>query len=254
MQSETTPNVANTTNRGPWGPWATLGFTLVTIAAMAGVQLLAVLLYFAYRTAADLTTDLQTTATNGTFLSITTVATALVCLGLVALFAWIRKGPSVKDYLAIVPIRSKKHLMYLAIGLGFAILVDLTNLLLDRPIIPEFVEAAYTSTSFKPLLWFAICIVAPVYEEIVFRGFALAGFQKSRLGPPGAVVLVSLLWSALHIQYELFLMAQVFVLGLVIGAIRVKSGSILPAIGVHMLINTIAMTETAIFLGMQTGN
>jgi membrane protease YdiL (CAAX protease family) len=249
MESESIPNLNNTNTKGPWGPWATLGFTLVIIAAMAGVQLLAVLLYFAYRTAAGLTTDLQSVATNGTFLSIATILTGLVCLSLAVLFAWIRKGPSAKDYLAIVPIGRRKHLVYLAIGLGFAVLTDLTNLLLDRPIIPEFVEAAYTSTSFKPLLWFAICIVAPVYEEIVFRGFALAGFQRSRLGATGAVVLVSLLWSSLHVQYELFLMAQVFLLGLVIGAVRIKSGSVFPAIGVHMLINTIAMIETAIYLG-----
>ncbi len=102
-------------------------------------------------------------------------------------------------------------------------------------------------------MWFAICVVAPVYEELVFRGFTLAGLQKSRMGPIGAVVLVSLLWSSLHVQYELYFMAQVFLLGLVIGAVRIKSGSVLPSIGVHMLINTIAMTETAIYLGMQIG-
>jgi membrane protease YdiL (CAAX protease family) len=250
MQSEATPSASRTNDKGPWGPWATLGFTLVIIALMAGVQLLAFVLYLAYRGAAGLTTDIEATATNGTFLSITTILTAVVCLGSAVFFAWIRKGPKVKDYLAMVPIGKRKHLAYLAIGLGFAILVDMINLLFDRPIIPEFIEAAYTTASFKPLLWFAICIAAPVYEEIVFRGFALAGLQQSRLRATGAVVLISLFWSSLHVQYELFLMVQVFLLGLVIGAIRVKSGSILPSIGVHMLINTIAMTETAIYLGM----
>lgn len=252
MHSETIPNVNNPAVKGPWGPWATQGFTLVIIAAMIVVQLLTFILYIAYRTAAGQTIDIQAIVTNGTFLSITMLLNALICTGLAILFAWLRKGPSIKDYFAIVPIGTRKHLLYLAIGLVFIMLTGLANHLLEVPI-PDFILAAYTSTQFKLLLWFTICIVVPVYEELVFRGFALAGLQNTRLGWVGAVVLVSLLWTSLHFQYDLFLMAQVFLFGLVIGVVRVRSGSILPAIGLHILINTISMTETAFYLGLQNG-
>jgi membrane protease YdiL (CAAX protease family) len=101
-----------------------------------------------------------------------------------------------------------------------------------------------------PLLWLAVVVGAPVGEEIFFRGFLFAGLAKSRLGGTGAIVLSSLAWAVIHVQYDPFDMAYIFLLGLVIGAFRLKTNSLWPPILMHALVNLIAMIQTAWLLGM----
>ena len=98
------------------------------------------------------------------------------------------------------------------------------------------------------MLWLAVSVIAPVVEEITFRGFLYRGWVGP-LRPGGAVVATALLWALLHVQYDVFDMVQIFVLGLALGYIRWRSGSTLLTILLHMLNNVIAMIETAIRVG-----
>jgi membrane protease YdiL (CAAX protease family) len=89
----------------------------------------------------------------------------------------------------------------------------------------------------------AVVVVAPIGEEIIFRGFLFRGLAK-----PGwevhAVGGIALAWALLHIQYDWFGMAQIFLAGLMLGWFRWASGSTILTIGMHMLINLLSMIET----------
>jgi membrane protease YdiL (CAAX protease family) len=77
---------------------------------------------------------------------------------------------------------------------------------------------------FRPLLWFAIIVMAPLFEESLFRGFLIAGMQRSRIG---AILITAALWSLIHLQYEAFYLVYIFIGGILLGIARVKTGSLL---------------------------
>ncbi len=95
-----------------------------------------------------------------------------------------------------------------------------------------------------PLLWIALIVAAPVFEEIFFRGFLFRGFLGSRLGSFGTIVVTSLLWTVIHIQYDLYDMASIFVIGLLLGLSRFRSRSLYVPIAMHAVNNLVAAIET----------
>src|ERR1019366_9456749 len=50
------------------------------------------------------------------------------------------------------------------------------------------------------LLVIAFCVAAPVSEELFARGFLYRGWSESFLRAPGAILLSSLGWTAVHLQ------------------------------------------------------
>jgi membrane protease YdiL (CAAX protease family) len=97
------------------------------------------------------------------------------------------------------------------------------------------------------LLTFLIagCIVVPVMEEFVVRGFVFRGWSQSFLGPAGAILLSSILWALVHTQYNWFGQFWIFVMGLALGYIRWRSNSTWLTVMLHSALNTI------IFFGMR---
>lgn len=63
------------------------------------------------------------------------------------------------------------------------ILIELTTVMLNKDVIPPFMEEVYNTTEAMWLLWLAIVVAAPIFEEVFFRGFLLSGLNKSFLGP-----------------------------------------------------------------------
>ncbi len=80
------------------------------------------------------------------------------------------------------------------------------------------------------------CIVAPITEELVFRVFCLKNL--SRVNLRFGIIASSLLFGLLHGNIIQFVFA--FPLGIVLALLTVRTNSIIPAIGVHMIVNTCA--------------
>ena len=100
-----------------------------------------------------------------------------------------------------------------------------------------------------PWLWLAIIVAAPVGEELLFRGFMFRGFvHEPRDALPGILV-IALIWSMLHVQYDWFGTAQVFVIGVLFGFVRWRTGSTTLVILLHMLLNLESVVETVIVMG-----
>src|SRR5262249_47723659 len=84
-------------------------------------------------------------------------------------------------------------------------------------------------------LWFERVVAAPVGEELLFRGFMLRGFAHGPRDALASIVLISLVWSLLHVQYDWLVIAEIFVIGLLFGLVRWRTGSTTLAILLHML-------------------
>ena len=84
------------------------------------------------------------------------------------------------------------------------------------------------------LVWAAVCVIGPLYEEMWVRGFMFAGFIRSPLAVSGTLVVTSLFWAVQHVQYTWLAIMMIFIFGLALGYIR-------PSIIVHAVNNTIAL-------------
>ena len=89
---------------------------------------------------------------------------------------------------------------------------------------------------FTALLVFAW--LPAVCEELTFRGFILTGLQR-RFRPRTAVLLSSFLFSLL--QMNVFQFVPTFLLGVVLGYLTTRCGSIVPAMLFHLLYNTLLL-------------
>ncbi len=98
----------------------------------------------------------------------------------------------------------------------------------------EVLNPSYTGLTFVIYTLHA-CIVAPVVEELVFRGFVLGNLKK--YGGTCAVVSSAFIFGIVHGIYVQI--PQAFCAGIVLGIIAYISNSIVPSILVHMAINTL---------------
>jgi HAD superfamily hydrolase (TIGR01509 family) len=230
---------------GPWGFWATVGFSLAIVAAFIGAQKVAGVAFMIFVTVSgrdDLTQGVEGGA-NGFLWALAICATTPAAIGVAWWFAWVRRGMRVKDYLALKPVAGGALARWCLALLVLVVLFDGITTLLGRPIVPEVMVTAYRTSHFPPLLWVAVIAGAPLSEEVVFRGFLFKGILHSRLGGVGAVLLTSLIWAAVHHQYDLYGIATIFVIGLLLGTARMKTDSVYPGIVMHALMNLIATIQ-----------
>ena len=83
--------------------------------------------------------------------------------------------------------------------------------------------------------------IAPVVEEIFFRGFMQPTLVKN-LGVFGGVFITALIFGFSHAQYLGYsaALAAVIIIGLILGITRQKTGSVMPGIFAHLLNNLFA--------------
>ncbi len=96
------------------------------------------------------------------------------------------------------------------------------------------------STQVPLFLILGVAIGAPLVEEFMFRGALWRGWRASRLGLRGTLALTSFLWAILHVQYPLVIITYIFVLGLLFGFAREKTGSLWIPVWMHALNNGLA--------------
>jgi membrane protease YdiL (CAAX protease family) len=92
----------------------------------------------------------------------------------------------------------------------------------------------FSPTSFA-MLFFLIAIVAPIAEELFFRGMLYALLRK--WGAAVAIVGSAFIFAIVH--FIPILIPSLFFVGLILGVMREKSMSLLPSILLHMLQNGI---------------
>lgn len=150
------------------------------------------------------------------------------------------------EHLKLYRFQKRDLLSWLAVLAAFTILLALVSSVLS-PESSDFMQRIWDSTDNIILLIIAIVIVAPIFEETLFRGFLFTGIQQSHLGTGVAIGFTSATWAIIHTQYGAFDLISIFILGIVLSASRIASGSLLVPIILHGTFNFFAILEMAMF-------
>jgi len=240
----------NKTNKY-WGFWATSVLGVLVFMVFSVCQALAL---FAYISAVDpqavamLSNPDSTIGVeqllgqylfNGDAIAVAEIPAAIIGVMMILWFAALRKPLTIDEYLELNLPTLKSLLLFLGLMILIMVAMESVNLWLERPT-PEFMTKVYANTQNLPLLWIAVAVAAPFFEEFLFRGFLLEGLSRSKLGVAGAVVLTSAAWAIIHMQYGWFEIISIFLIGIALCIAKIKSRSLYVPIAMHMLMNLVA--------------
>ncbi|MFC2017902.1 lysostaphin resistance A-like protein [Chloroflexota bacterium] len=232
-----------------WGIWPTIGFGLIVSIVQLLVQIAVALVYRFVDSISDPDFDSSVFAENldsdGLFLAIATIVSAVICIGLIVLFVKLRKGITLSEYLGLKPITRKHIFVVIGVFIGLMILAGIASVFIGETEDSEFTTEVYNTSVWPVLFGIAVVVFAPAFEETFFRGFLFAGLRQSPIGTAGAIALTAIMWTLLHLQYEVSGMSVIFTLGIVLGIVRYKTGSLWTVILIHALWNLFAVLGAA---------
>jgi uncharacterized protein len=87
--------------------------------------------------------------------------------------------------------------------------------------------------------WFVVAAVAPVVEELTFRGLGYSLFSN-RIGKWPAILAIGLFFAAAHGLVQAF--PELAILGCGLAWLRSRTGSVYPGMAVHAAFNSIALS------------
>jgi membrane protease YdiL (CAAX protease family) len=191
--------------------------------------------------------SMRAVASSGTVISLS------VMMGLPAVLAvlWLATRLSGRPFLEYLALR-RTSWGNLAIGIVTLVMLvvgwDVVARAIGREVAPGFMVDVLKSAQADGALWLlviAFSVAAPVTEELMVRGFLYRGWSESLLRPAGAIVLSSLVWTAMHAQYyDWFLFSEVMSIGLLLGFMRWRSNSTWLTIIMHGVNNFAATLQT----------
>jgi membrane protease YdiL (CAAX protease family) len=185
---------------------------------------------------------------DGAAITLVIAASTPVQILLVVLFVR-RQGENPAQYLGLIWPRRGELVFGVVSLVALVAVANLISWLLGHSLVTPFQSNIYRTalgTAWLLPLWLAIVVITPMGEEILFRGFLFRGWLQSPNDAWPVIVLTSGLWAIIHLQYDWFVIAQVFAFGLLLGWMRWATGSTILAILLHALINLEGMIETVI--------
>jgi uncharacterized protein len=226
-----------------WGYWATLGWAI--LAFLAGQIVGFGALFWLHGGNWD---SILLTPYDGVLVTLFIVISNPIMVGLLALAVRLARAGE-REYFALqAPARRD-------LTLGIVCLVALiaaSDALLyftGRDLVTPFQLQSYTTAAaagWLPAMLAAAILVAPAGEEAMFRGFLFRGWARSPRAVWPAIVAISALWAGLHIQYDWTGILQIFVIGLFLGWMRWRSGSLPLTFLLHALFNLEGSLETLV--------
>ena len=241
---------AVTSGRGVWKFWGTAFWGVAVFTGMFVGQL-AVVAWFLLRQDGPINWDtfgdaVTAVVSNGLTISLS-VITGLPAVAAVLWLAIRIKRASFADYLGL------RSFSWANLGIGVVTLFvlvmgwDALSRATGREVEPGFMGDVLKTARADNALWLlviAFCVAAPITEEFFARGFLYRGWSESFLRVPGAIILSSLIWTSLHLQYNWYFLGEVFSIGVLLGYIRYRSNSTWLTIILHGLNNLAAVAQT----------
>ncbi|MDJ0922710.1 MAG: type II CAAX endopeptidase family protein [Henriciella sp.] len=121
--------------------------------------------------------------------------------------------------------------------------------------VPQFITAGFMSgqenwqyadeqqtAAFSPANWtltylFFVVILAPIVEEVTYRGVAIGAMLARGWTPAAAAVVSSAAFALIHLQYSPAAMITIFCAGLGFAFLRIVSGTMIVPIVAHIAAN-----------------
>ena len=228
-----------------WGFWMTcvwfLVYFLITQALLPALALLG----FAWQ--ADLPLSIGTVrhlADDTQLLIQISLVVNLLSLPLIALMVFSKKSSSWRDYMAWRRVSIWRVIGWCMLCMFAVYLTGVVHQLLGWPESDFMAKMALVGSPVVLIL--TVAVAAPIFEELVFRGFMYSGFERS-LGAVPAVLLTSAIFAMMHVQYNHYELLHIFVFGLVLAWARMRTQSLWTPIAMHAVNNGLAiMTVLAI--------
>jgi len=141
-----------------------------------------------------------------------------------------------------IKIVSRETIQYsLLFSVGVLIIIDTLDRIIHQ-IIPTPDYIIDLSKIMQPdsmlgyvFLFLAVVIVAPISEEVVFRGFLQKFLEDHWKDITRAVLVTSLFFAMIH--FNPFWTIQIYILGVVLGFLAWKTKSVIPSIMLHSINN-----------------
>jgi CAAX protease family protein len=171
-----------------------------------------------------------------------TIVQDLAFVGTALAFAR-QRGPLSPAQLGLrrTPLRAALGMMAVTL-IGFYVLSGLWAALLnlhERDQLPNDL-GIHQSTAALVAACVLVTVIAPVAEELLFRGFFFTALRGWR-GPWVAALVTGLVFGAIHVaSAPVAFLAPLALLGFLLCLLRWKTGSLLPCMSVHALNNAIA--------------
>ncbi|MCB2312865.1 CPBP family intramembrane metalloprotease [Clostridium tagluense] len=140
-----------------------------------------------------------------------------------------------------------KNFIYVALTIiAFRLAYDNSLIyLIDKIPMPDFINQAFEELAISPIiLILSVAVIAPIYEEVIFRGILLKG-MANKINPTVALVVSALFFALMHGNIPQGINA--FLIGLIIGAIYLNTGSIYLCIFSHFINNFVVITISGAF-------
>jgi membrane protease YdiL (CAAX protease family) len=161
--------------------------------------------------------------------------TVIVSLAVIILFLWARWTEVSPKWLRTRPWTVLAWSVVAALGT----LIPSAWVQEQMPELPNLVESEFDMILGNRWGYVIIGLLAPLSEEIVMRGGILKELLKStKLSPWGAIAISALFFSLIHMNPAQ--MPHAFVIGLLLGWMYWRTGSILPCMAYHWANNSAA--------------
>jgi hypothetical protein len=160
----------------------------------------------------------------------------------------VRKKYPLFESLRLNPVSKNTAYATLLLSLGAMVISDEINILVDM-VIPMPDSFLQVEAMLKPdnslslvLLIFTVVILAPIGEEILFRGFLQKYLENAWGDITRAILFSSLFFAAIH--FNPYWMIQIYFLGVLLGYLAWKTDSVIPCIIFHVIINSTSLLFT----------
>ncbi|MEC9474491.1 MAG: type II CAAX endopeptidase family protein [Candidatus Neomarinimicrobiota bacterium] len=163
----------------------------------------------------------------------------------------VKNGFNLSDNFRLNKISKQMVLLSLILSFGAVLLSSEMNILIDIvfPIPQSFLNLDALLAPGNPisfiLVILTVVIIAPIGEEMVFRGFLQRYLEDAWQDVTRAILISSLFFAAIH--FNPYWAIQIYFMGLLLGYLSWLTKSIFPSIIMHMAINGTSMLF--IFLG-----
>lgn len=184
------------------------------------------------------------TAKHGGAITFAVIISSLVGI-IITLLTIKLKNKQLLSYIQFNQITLKTLRNWLLITIATVLTIETIITIFNFKEAEELMLMWYSTAKNKPLYFLAIVIIAPLFEELFFRGFLLSNLKDSFLGVTGGLIISSAVWAAIHMQYDLANIVMIFFMGLIFGAAKIKTNSILTPLAMHSTYNAIAFIMMA---------
>jgi membrane protease YdiL (CAAX protease family) len=168
--------------------------------------------------------------------------TGVVGLVTIVIFLWTRYAELSPKWLRTRPWTILSWSVVAALGA----IIPSAWLQEQMPELPNFAEQEFDTILGTPWGYFVIGLMAPLSEEIVLRGAILKELLKSeKLSVWTAIAISALFFALVHMNPAQ--MPHAFLIGLLLGWMYYRTGSILPGVAYHWANNSVAYVMYALY-------